>query len=212
MEFFNLSVPILRRKQWVFKSHEHDKILHIQVKIKGKILFYIIYTCIDQVFIVWGLISAVIFLTAQFVPISWVTQAIVWSVASLVGTSIMIILTYNWAKKERLRWLLFGWAILMLAGIVVTDSGIFFGWGWVLMNLSRLWLGLSVVGYILTGLGMRSRAFFIAALFHFLGIVILPLVVGWQFLTTGLIMMTNLLFFAQTQWDDYGTEAILSKQ
>lgn len=206
MEFFNLSVPIIRPKQWTFKSSAYEKVLHIQIKIQEKILFSSIYTCIDQVFIVWGLISAAIFFTAQFVPISWITQALIWSVFTLVGTLVMIILTYNWAKKEGLRWLLYCWSSLMVVGVLVTDGGIFLGWGWVLMNLSHLWLGLSVVGYLLTGLGMRSRAFLLAALLHFLGIAILPFVVGWQFLTTGLIMVLNLLLFAQTQWDDYGCQ------
>ncbi|ACK73689.1 conserved hypothetical protein [Gloeothece citriformis PCC 7424] len=204
MTFFNLSVPILRRKEWTFKNQTHEKLLEIKVKIKQKTLFSSVYTCIDQAFILWGLISAAIFFTAQFFPISWITQAIIWSGVSLIATLGMIILTYNWAKKENLRWLLYCWAVLMTAGVIVTDSGIFLGWSWVLMNLSHLWLGLSVIGYILTGWGMRSRAFFIAAVLHFLGMAILPLVMGWQFLTTGLIMMLNLLVFAQTQWDDYG--------
>ena len=64
------------------------------------------------------------------------------------------------------------------------------------MHLCDLWLGLSAVGYICTGWGLRSRAFIVAGLFHVLGILILPYCVGWQFLATGLVMTVNLLMFA----------------
>ena len=50
-------------------------------------------------------------------------------------------------------------------------------------------------------MGLRSRAFIMAGLFHILGIAILPLCIGWQFLATGLVMTANLLMFAETQWD-----------
>lgn len=206
MTFFNSNVPIFKPKHSTFKTGINEKLLHIEIKIQNKVLFSCVYTCIDQSLIVWGLISAAIFLTAQFVPLDWGTQALIWSVISLVGTILMIILTYNWVKQEGLRWLLYCWAILMGLGVIITDSGVFLGWGWVLRNLSHLWLGLSLVGYLLTGLGMRSRAFIIAALFHGLGLLILPFVLGWQFLATGLIMVLNLLIFAQTQWDDYGCQ------
>ena len=69
------------------------------------------------------------------------------------------------------------------------------------MNLCPIWLALSAVGYFATGLGLRSRAFMLAGLFHLLGIAILPLCIGWQFLATGLVMTANLLMFAETQWD-----------
>ena len=89
----------------------------------------------------------------------------------------------------------------MLGGVIITDLGILQGWGLVLMNLCPLWLGLSAIGYFCTGLGLRSRAFIIAGIFHILGIFALPYCIGWQFLATGLIMTANLLMFAETQWD-----------
>ncbi|MDJ0687183.1 MAG: hypothetical protein QNJ41_01605 [Xenococcaceae cyanobacterium MO_188.B32] len=69
------------------------------------------------------------------------------------------------------------------------------------MYLCHLWLGLSAVGYLVTGLGLRSRALLIAATIHLLGLVALPYFISWQFLLTGLVMTTNLLFLAQVQWD-----------
>ena len=147
------------------------------------------------------MITAVIFFTAQFAPINWVTQATFWTILTVVGTVAMTVLTHFWVKVERLRWVLYAWIVLMLGGVALTDLGILWGWGIVLMHLCHLWLGLSAVGYICTGWGLRSRAFIMAGLFHVVGILILPYCIGWQFLATGLIMTANLLVFAETQWD-----------
>jgi predicted membrane protein len=89
----------------------------------------------------------------------------------------------------------------MVAGVVVTDLGIFLGLGQVLMHLCELWLGLCAVGYLGTGLGARSRAFLLAGTIHLIGVVLMPYVLGWQFLSAGLIMASSLLVFAETQWD-----------
>lgn len=201
MTLFNSAEPIIRRKQHALDFQDRQGLLQLKLKISNKTLFNSIYTRIDQVFVFWGLITAIIFFTAQFAPIDWNTQAIFWSILTGIGTIGMILLTYFWVRVERLRWLLYSWILLMLAGTIATDLGIFRGWGIVLMNLCPLWLGLSAIGYICTGIGLRSRAFIFAALFHLLGILILPYCVGWQFVVTGLVMAANLLIFAETQWD-----------
>ncbi len=201
MTFFNPAEPILRPKQEALDFQDRQGLLQLKLRIKNKTLFSTIYTRIDQVFVLWGLISALIFITAQFTPISWITQAIFWSVLTVIGTAAMIVLTHFWVKVERLRWVLYTWVILMLGGVLVTDLGIFCGWGQVLMHLADLWLGLSAIGYFFTGVGLRSRAFLVAGIVHLLGIVILPYFMGWQFLTAGLIMTANLLVFAESQWD-----------
>jgi hypothetical protein len=69
------------------------------------------------------------------------------------------------------------------------------------MYLCPIWLGLSAIGYLCTGIGMRSRAFILAGIVHIVGIILLPYVGGWQFLTTGIVMAANLLMFAEVQWD-----------
>jgi hypothetical protein len=198
---FNTTEPIIRRKQHALDFQDRQGLLQLKLQISDKTLFNNVYTRIDQVFVVWGLITAVIFFTAQFVPINWVTQAMFWSVLTGIGTVGMTILTYFWVKVERLQWILYAWIVLMSGGVILTDCGILLGWGEILMHLCHLWLGLSAVGYFCTGLGLRSRAFIIAGIFHLLGILILPLCIGWQFLATGLIMTANLLMFAETQWD-----------
>ena len=201
MVLFNSAEPIIRRKQHALDFQDRQGLLQLKLKISNKTLFNNIYTRIDRVFVVWGVITAVIFFTAQFAPIDWITQAVFWSVLTGVGTVSMAILTYFWVKVERLRWVLYAWMVLMLGGVVVTDLGILQGWGQVLMHLCHIWLGLSALGYFFTGVGLRSRAFIMAGMFHTLGIFILPHCIGWQFLATGLIMTVNLLVFAETQWD-----------
>jgi hypothetical protein len=201
MPLFNSAEPIIRRKQHALDFQDRQGLLTLKLQIRHKTLFNSIYTRIDQVFVFWGLITAVIFFTAQFAPIDWITQATFWSVLTVIGTVGMSVLTHFWVKVERLRWVLYSWIVLMFGGMAVTDLGIYYGSGTILMHLCHLWLGLSAIGYFCTGLGLRSRAFIMSGLFHIFGILILPYCIGWQFLATGLIMTANLLMFAETQWD-----------
>ena len=201
MVLFNSAEPIIRRKQHALDFQDRQGLLQLKLQIGNKNLLNSIYTRIDQVFVVWGIITAIIFFTAQFAPIDWVTQATFWSVLTGIGTVGMTALTHFWVKVERLRWVLYSWVVLMLGGIAITDLGILLGWGRVLMHLCDIWLGLSAIGYFCTGWGLRSRAFILAGLFHILGICLLPLCLGWQFLVTGLVMTANLWMFAETQWD-----------
>ncbi len=201
MPLFNSAEPIIRRKQHALDFQDRQGLLTLKLQIRHKTLFNSIYTRIDQVFVFWGLITAVIFFTAQFAPIDWITQATFWSVLTVIGTVGMSVLTHFWVKVERLRWVLYSWIVLMFGGMAVTDLGIYYGSGTILMHLCHLWLGLSAIGYFCTGLGLRSRAFIMSGLFHIFGILILPYCIGWQFLATGLVMTANLLMFAETQWD-----------
>lgn len=201
MTFFNPTEPILRNKQESLDYQDRQGLLRIHLRIGDKTLISAFYTRIDQVFILWGLISGVIFITAQFLPISWVIQAVIWTVLTLIGTSVMVFLTHFWVKVERLQWVLYCWVSLMLGGLVLTDLSIFLGWGEVLMRLCPLWLGLSAVGYFCTGVGMRSRAFILAGLVHVFGIAALPYTGSLQFFFTGILMAVSLLMFAEVQWD-----------
>jgi hypothetical protein len=201
MSFFNRTEPIIRRKQEALDFQDRQGLLSIDIKIGGKTLISAFYTRIDQVFVLWGLICAAIFVTAQFAPISWVIQAVLWSMLTVIGTVIMVALTHFWVTVERLKWVLYFWVILMLGGVALTDVSIIFSWGQILMRLCPIWLGLIALGYFGTGIGMRSRAFTLAGIVHLLGIVVLPYVGGWQFLTTGIIMAASLFMFAEVQWD-----------
>lgn len=201
MTFFNPSEPIIRSKQEALDFQDRQGLLSLDIKLGDQTLISVFYTRIDQVFILWGLISAAIFITAQFAPISWVIQAGLWSVLTLMGMVGMVVLTHFWVKVERLRWVLYFWVILMLTGVLLTDLSIFLSWGPILMRLCPIWMGLSAIGYFGTGVGMRSRAFTLAGIVHLLGIAVLPYLGSWQFLSTGIVMAASLLMFAGVQWD-----------
>lgn len=201
MTVLPFSQPLLRDKQEALDIQDLEGLLRLELKI-GKIrLFSGFYTRIDQVFILWGLICPGIFLTAQFLPVSWHTQAIWWSVLTFIGTIAMVALTWFWVSVEQVRWLVYSWMILMLGGVVLTDASIFLCWGEVLMRLCPLWLGLSSIGYLCTALALRSRAFLMIALIHLLAIAVIPYFAQWQFFATGIVMMLNLLILAELQWD-----------
>ncbi|EDX73850.1 hypothetical protein MC7420_5730 [Coleofasciculus chthonoplastes PCC 7420] len=201
MNFFNPTEPIIRTKQHALDYQDRQGLLRLHWQLGRKTLLSAFYTRIDQVFLFWGIICAMIFITAQFLPISWKLQAGLWSGLTLIGIAAMVVLTNFWVKVERLNWLLYFWGVLMIGGVIITDLSIFLGWGNVLIRLCHLWLGLCAVGYIGTGVGMRSRAFTLAGIIHLLGIALLNYVGGWQFLTTGIVMTASLLMFAETQWD-----------
>lgn len=198
---FNISEPLLRRKQKNFDIQDLHGLMQIHWLLGKKTLLCRDYTRIDQVCLLWGLIAAAIFITAQFCSISWHLQAILWSVATILGTVGMTCLSHFWVSVERLRWTIYLWASLMFLGLITTNLGIFCGIGIILLNLSPLWLFLTAMGYIFMGLGIRSRVFILIGLIHLLGIAVLPHVLGWQFFVTGLIMASSLLLLAELQWD-----------
>ena len=195
------SQPILRTKQAELDIQDMCGLLRIHWQIGDFKLHSAFYTRIDQAFLVWGIIATVIFAAAQFFPINWVHQAYVWTVVTLLGTVAMTGLTHFWARVEQFMWVVCVWAGLMIAGLALTDLGIFLGWGVILANLSPLWLGIVALGYIITGLGMGSRTFLGIGGLHLLGIALLPTILGWQFLFTGILMGGSLVFLSQLQWD-----------
>lgn len=201
MRFFKPQQPILQKKQLSSNPQQLRLMKCLIIKPLEIINLSGIYTCIDQAMAIWGIFAAIIFMSAQFSPISWTNQAIFWSIITFIGIITMTILTHRWTVLEKLSWLLYLWVALMLLGIVVTDVAIAYQWSFMVSHLCELWLILSSIGYILTGWGMRSRAFFIATIIHGITIFILPYVNGWQFGITGLVMMSNLLIFSEAQWD-----------
>ncbi|MGK7927009.1 MAG: hypothetical protein AB4290_17495 [Spirulina sp.] len=198
---FNTSEPILRLKQKELDLQDLCGLLKIDGRIGEKTLFFRFYTRIDQVFLLWGVITGAIFVTAHFFPISWHFQAILWSILTLVGSVAMAVLSNFWVTVEQLRWVVYLWIGLMLVGLGITNWGIFGSIGIILINLCPLWLGLSAIGYMVMGLGMGSKTFMISGLLHFLGIEILSYFAQWQFLITGFIMMGCLFLLAELQWD-----------
>ena len=201
MPFFNPGEPILRPKQEALDIQDLSGLLRIRWRIGDITLFQTLYTRIDQVFALWGGITAFIFWVAQFYPISWTDQAIAWSILTVLGAGIMAWMTWYWVTVEKLRWVVYGWSGLMLIGVALTDYGIFWGCGWILLNLCPIWLGLCAIGYLASGIGMRSRTFLIAGLFHLIAIPMLSISPGWQFFNTGFVMAGSLFLLSNIQWD-----------
>lgn len=201
MTFFKPRQPILQRKQSSSDTQQFLSMKCLRIKSAEKFFLSGIYTCVDQAMLVWGVVAAIIFFSAQFLSVSWVDQAFFWSVFTIFAIIVMTSLTYSWAVWEKVSGLLYGWIFLMIFGLIITDSAIAFSWGYILGHLCELWLILSALGYFLTGWMMRSRAFFLAGIIHGSMVLVLPLFAGWQFATTGLVMMSNLFLFSEGQWD-----------
>ncbi len=201
MYFFKPKQPILQQKKLTLNAEETALMKCFEVKILESFYLCGIYTCIDQAMLIWGLVSGIIFISAQFLAISWIEQAIFWSIITFIGIIAMWWLTHTWTFVEKISNLLYCWGFLMISGVIITDYAIASGWGFMLMHLCDLWLTLSAIGYIVTGFMLRSRAFFLAAFVHLLTIFILPWFMAWQFAITGLVMMSNLIIFSEGQWD-----------
>ncbi|BAZ41565.1 hypothetical protein NIES4101_75310 [Calothrix sp. NIES-4101] len=201
MSFFNDSVPPLRRKRSTLDIHDLEGLWQVNWQIGQIKLYSTFYTRIDQAFILWSLLLIPMFVTAQFLPISWSLQAALWSVLSCLGTGIMMSWTSYWVKRRQVEWVLYCWAFLMVIGVIVTNLGILFSWGEVLLNLCPLWLGLSAFGYLCTGFGVRSRTIIGTGILHAIAIFLLPYFSGWQFLATGTLMVSCLLLLAEFEWD-----------
>ncbi len=201
MSAFRPAPPVIRRKQDALDVQDLEGLWHVGIQVKNVELFSTFYTRIDQVFILWGAICAVIFLSAQFLAIDWRYQAIIWSILTLIGSWGTYRLAWYWVTVERLRWVVYVWVGLMIGGVCLTNWGMFGGGGWILSQLSPLWLGLSAIGYLITGWGLRSRAFLLSSLLHLMGILLLAYIPTWQFLVTGLITAGCLFFLAAVQWD-----------
>jgi len=201
MTFFNVTEPVLRRKQTALDVQDLCGLLKIKIEIGDYHLFSALYTRIDQVLLLWSAIALVVFSCGQFLAISWVTQALISSFLTLAAIVVMIQFTRFWTRVEQLSWVMYFWSGLMLLSLGLTNFGIFGGSGLILINLCPLWLGSCGFGYIVTGLGLRSRLFVLIGLAHLGGIMLLPVMTSWQFLFTGILIASNLALLSGVQWD-----------
>ena len=203
-DFFNQDIPLLKRKQSAFAIEDLPGLWRLHWQLGQTVVFSTFYTRIDQACLLWGIISGVIFLTAQFAPIDWATQAFFWSGLTLLGTGAMVKLSENCTVVESLKHVISAWIFLMLTGLVLTDLSIFLSWGPILTQLPLLWLALNAVGYFYTGVKMRSRAFFLIGFIHLVAIATLSYVGVWQFLETGVVIGLSAVLLAELQWDSIG--------
>ena len=199
MSFFDPNKPIIRfRKELDIQNIKG--LWDVNLKIGNFTVLSRFYTRVDQVFLIWGWLTLIIFAIAQFWPISWITQAYWGSLLTALGIVVMVILTYYWSRIRGVSWIAYWWTLVMLVGLGLTNLGIFWGVGAILLNLCPLWLGLSALGYWVTGIGLRSRALIIGGFLHLPTIFLLPYLASWQSLATGATIGGILLFFAVVQY------------
>lgn len=174
MSFFNDSVPPLRRKRAALDIQDLEGLWQVNWYIGHIKLYSTYYTRIDQAFILWGLLLIPMFVTAQFFPLNWGLQAGLWSVLSCIGTTVMMNWSSYWVKRRQVEWVLYCWVFLMLVGVILTNLGIIFSWGEILLNLCPMWLGLSALGYLCTGFAVRSRTILFTGVIHAIAIFYYP--------------------------------------
>ncbi len=201
MTFFSPTEPIFCRKQPNLAHQDQVGLWRVEYRIGSLTLVDRSYTRIDQVFMVWGLLTLLIFGTGQFLPFDWALQAIAGTGLAVVGLAVMTALSWFWVVVEGVSWLVGCWAALVGLGLLLTHLSISNAWGDLLLHLGPLWLVVSALGYVCTGLTLRSRALVLAALVHVLAAIFFFWYSDWQFLGTGLIHAGSLLFFGEWQWD-----------
>jgi hypothetical protein len=199
--FFNPELPIINKKPSAFAIQDLPGLWRLHLQVRHITIYSTFYTQHDQACLAWGLLSAGIFAAAQFLSVSWTTQALVASVLTALGVALMVYLTHHFAVAERIRWVLYQWVGLMVLGVAITDLSLFLSWGGVLGHICTIWLEIIGLGYLLTGLGMRSRAILLTSAVHFLAILALPYVGMWQPLTTGTVISLSVSLLAELQWD-----------
>lgn len=199
--FFDSSIPLLRRKQSAFALQAHPGLWQIHWQFGQTTVLSTFYTRIDQACLLWGLITIGIFAIGQFTAIDWRIQALGGTVLTVAGAIATVKLANYCLPVKPLARVIGAWAMLMLAGMLLTDLGIFLMWGWVLQRLCLLWLTVSALGYLYSGLELRSRSFFLVCLLHLVGIFALPYVEAWQFLFTGCVIGFSAIGLAELQWD-----------
>jgi hypothetical protein len=92
----------------------------------------------------------------------------------------------------------------MLIGTILTNLSLWYSWSTILIALCPLWLGLCAIGYLITGIGMRSRLLLLCSALHFLTIPLLPFTKSFQILLTGIIISACVTALAELQWDSNG--------
>ena len=194
-------MSIFQLKQSLVDPVDIHGVIRVQFGQRDNSFIITYLTRLDQALMTWGLVTAAIFLVAQFYLWDWSTQAVIWSVLSCVAVLVSGKLTWFWVTTRNQRWILYCWSLLVLVGLCLTDYGIFCGSGLILRHLCALWLGISALGYVITGIGIQAQALRFIGIVHACAIASLGLWPGWQFLLTGAVMSISLFCLALFHWD-----------
>jgi hypothetical protein len=138
-------MSVFQLKQNLVNPVDLHGVLRIKLGSQDKVFVSTYLTRLDQALMVWGVVVAIIFLSAQFYYLDWGTQAVVWSALSVAAILLSGRLTWFWVTTRQQRWILYFWSLLVLTGLCLTDYGIFAGWGVILRNLCSIWLGISAL-------------------------------------------------------------------
>ncbi|MBE9065830.1 hypothetical protein IQ260_04100 [Leptolyngbya cf. ectocarpi LEGE 11479] len=196
-------MSVFRLKQDLVDPVDLHGVLRVRLGSQDNVFVSTYFTRLDQALIVWGVVTAAIFLVAQFCYLDWRIQAIVWSALSCAAILLVGRLAWFWVTTRNQRWILYGWSLLVMAGLVSTGYGILSAWGFLLRNLCSIWLGISAFGYFATGIGMQAQALILIGIVHICAIPILIVLPNWPFLLTGLVMSGSLFCLAVFQWEHY---------
>ena len=196
-----MAMPIFQLKKKLVDPVDLHGVLHIRLGIHNRTFLSTDLTRLDQALILWGTVTGAIFLIAQSFPIDWRLQAVAWSVLSCVAIGVCGWLTWFWVITRNQRWILYGWSLLVLVGLGLTDYAIFGGSGLLLSHLCLIWLGISALGYVVTGIGMQAPALILIGMVHLCTAAGLPLVPVWNFLLTGVVMSSSLFCLAAFYWE-----------
>lgn len=193
--------PIFCFKQTLPPPEERIGLITLRYPLPGGTVRETYYTRLDQALILWGGVTAIIFLTAQFSYWDWHTQAIADSTLTVSATWLTGKLAWPWATARKARWVVGFWSGLMLSAIVLSDYGIVTSNSLILQHLCTGWLGVCALGYFVTAIGMKSRALTLVAMVHLCAVLVVREFIPWQFLLTGSILTLSLCLLGTLQWD-----------
>ncbi|MCT7971113.1 hypothetical protein [Laspinema olomoucense] len=168
MIFYPHKQPILSPKPDPTTLQFQQGLWLIHVQIRGKTIFRQFYTRVDQSLMVWAVVTATIFFTAQS-GLNWTIQAIAGSILTGAATVIMWNWTHVWVMSEQVQWLIYCWLGLMLGGIALTDASLVWGWSLLLLPVMSLMVGDLWIGLFGNWMGLKISEFPTRSFLPFLG-------------------------------------------
>ena len=193
--------PIFCWKRALPGLEERAGLMTISWRSSGGRVFKTYFTRLDQALLLWGGVTSIIFLTAQFSSLDWLTQAFYDSLLTIAATAMTVCMTWQWASVKRVRWILGIWSIVMMSAIGLSDYSIVVGNGLILQHLCTGWLSACALGYFITAIGLRSRAMMLVGFVHLGAVAACGSFLPWQFLLTGSVLTCSLWMLGILQWD-----------
>ena len=193
--------PIFCWKRVLPDPEERPGLIALSCRLPGGRVLETYFTRLDQALLLWGGVTAIIFLTAQFSYLDWLTQAFYDSILTISATAITVCMTWQWATVKQVRWILGIWSIVMVFAIGLSDYSIVAGNGLILQHLCTAWLSACAIGYFITAIGLSSRAMMLVGCMHLVTVAACWSFLPWQFLIAGSVLTCSLWMLGLLQWD-----------